>query len=197
MGCSAGSLGVKAGMHMNGICSDGNVDRNRYAQARSCGQDALVCKRKVFVNDGLADGFAQAGGILSGLMNGVIQKCAGFVCHSKTAVADGCGYIFGCLTYHGQFQIVNNTGSVHSYRGNNAALHKVYNNRVQAHFGHMGSHCKNNCFLLLKGCCHGSYNSLEAAAGKYVGQAVKKILKTGPLLPDFGKIRCGYFAFSF
>jgi len=49
----------------------------------------------------------------------------------------------------------------------------------------------------LKGCCHGSDNILEVAAGKDVGQAVKKILKIGPLLPDFGKIGCGYFAFSF
>ena len=55
----------------------------------------------------------------------MVDKIAGVSRHAKGAVSKSLGDVFGCLSVHGDFDIVDGCGAVHGDGRDVAAFHEV------------------------------------------------------------------------
>src|SRR5271156_3425876 len=125
-----------------------------------------------------------------------IDVCASFLGHAELAFTDAGVHIFGGVADHGDFEIVNQRGTVHGHTGDEAAAHQIDENGAEAGLYNMPAHAPQDGLLLLFCAMKSSEEFPEILCGKNIGKRVEKFSDAGIAARGLGEIADADLAFA-
>ena len=138
--------------------------------------------------DVVADGFAQPFAIMGSTDDRLVQHAAGFFRHPEASLVDLRIDFFRRVPHERQFEIMNNSGSVHGHGGDDPLLHEVHENRAQSDFDHMGAESHDNGPAFAMGLHDGLGDRAQRFHAQDIRQRAIELAEAASSAPGAGKI---------
>src|SRR6266404_1188540 len=169
-GAEGGAVG--GAVHVGNIRADGEMYGDGDTKFVSGGQHAGVGIGNIDhgVVEKLAGGFAVAETCAHGDFCDLVEILAGFRGHAECACAETGFDIFGSVARESDFEIVDERGTVHGERSDEAAAHEIDEQRAEADLDYVAADAPEDGFALLAGLMNGAEEVAEIGGGEEVGE---------------------------
>ena len=176
MGCGTDGSGIGSAVHVRRVCADSDVNGHGYSMPVGGGQDTEIREWGVAETAGkkLASSFAVADAEARGDFRDLVDVFAGFVGHAELTGAEASVDIFRSVADEGDFEIVDERGTVHGDAGDEAAAHQVDEHGPQTDFDDVASDAPEDGAALLTSGVNGGEEIAKIGGGEEVRQAVEK-----------------------
>src|SRR5271170_2446895 len=131
---------IGRGMHMDDVGAERDMDGRRNPGSMRCSKDARVAELELCAFDLAAGHFTETPALLGGDSRGAIQKCSSLLDHAEIALVEFRRNVLRSASGKGQFEVMDDGGSIGSDATQNAVSNQPADERTEANLDRVGPH---------------------------------------------------------